>query len=97
MKIGQAIKTLRTGRRLTQHSLAESAGVSKGFLSLIEKGKREPDLDFVEKIASVLRIPPQLVLLLACERYPKGRRYARPLSAIARALDDLLRTYSSGK
>jgi len=94
MDIGQAIKTLRTKRRVTQKDLAERSGVSQGFLSLIEKGEREPDFELIEKIAGALKIPPQLVLLLACGRHSRGRRYARPLKRIASALDELLRTYS---
>jgi len=97
MNIGQAIKTLRTRRRVTQHELAAGAGVSQGFLSLVEKGKREPGFEFIEKIARKLQIPPHLVLLLACETYPKGRRYSRPLQTIARALDELLRAYAPSK
>ena len=97
MKIGQAIKILRTKRHVTQHDLAVGAGVTQGFLSLVEKGKREPGFEFVEKIANVLRVPPQLVLLLACENHPRGKRYARPLQAIAHALDDLLRVYAPSK
>ena len=97
MNIGQAIKTLRTRRRITQHELAAGAEVTQGFLSLVEKGKREPGFEFIEKIAKELQVPPHLVLLLACEAHPKGRRYSRPLQTIARALDELLRAYTSNK
>ena len=97
MNIGQAIKILRTKRQVTQRDLATDAGVSQGFLSLVEKGKREPGFDLIERIVDVLRSPPQLVFLLACEGHPKGRRYTRPLQSIAHALDDLLRAYTPHK
>lgn len=97
MNIGQAIKILRTKRQVTQRDLAIGAGVSQGFLSLVEKGKREPGFELIERVANVLRVPPQLVFLLACEGPPRGRRYARPLQTIARILDDLVRACTPSK
>ncbi len=94
MNIGEAIKTLRTKRGVTQEELAERSGVTQGFLSLVERGEREPALDFIDTVSRALNVPPQLILLLACEQHPRGRRYARPLRRIASALDELLRTYA---
>lgn len=97
MNIGQAIRQLRTTRGVTQQNLALNTGVTQGFLSLVEKGKREPGFGFVERIAEVLRVPPQLVLLLACEGHPRAKRYSKQLQQIAEALDGLLRACTTSK
>ena len=94
MNIGEAIKILRKKRGVTQQELAERSGITQGFLSLVERGEREPALTFVDQVSRALKVPPQLVLLLACERHPRGRRYARPLRRITSALDELLRAYA---
>jgi transcriptional regulator with XRE-family HTH domain len=55
-RIGQKIKTLRTEKNLTQEQLAEKAGISIDFLSLIERGRNAPSLESLEKIANALNI-----------------------------------------
>ena len=97
MNIGRAIRQLRTTRGITQQGLAVSTGITQGFLSLVEKGKREPGFGFVERVAEVLRVPPQLVLLLACEGHSRAKRYSKQLRQITEALDDLLRAYTTSK
>lgn len=54
--LGQRIATLRTDRRLTQEQLAYGAGKSKGYLSLIEQGKRLPSLTFLVALAALLKV-----------------------------------------
>lgn len=94
MKIGEAVKILRKRRGVTQQELAELSGVTQGFLSLIERGEREPAVAFVGRVSKALKVPPQLILLLACEGHPHTRRYARPLRQITAVLDELLRVYA---
>jgi transcriptional regulator with XRE-family HTH domain len=56
-QLGQAIKRLRTKRRLTQGQLAELAGVSQPYLSQLEAGlKREPAVRIIHRIAKVLGV-----------------------------------------
>ncbi|MBI4355925.1 MAG: helix-turn-helix transcriptional regulator [Candidatus Omnitrophica bacterium] len=95
MNVGEAIKTLRVRRQITQKFLAERCGITQGFLSLVERGDREPGFDLVEKISETLGVPPQLILLLACEKYTRGKRYSKPLRKIALTLDELLHAYSA--
>lgn len=97
MNIGQAIRQLRTTRGVTQQGLAVSTGVTQGFLSLVEKGKREPGFGFVERVAKTLRVPPKFVLLLACEGHPRAKRYSKQLQQINETLDDLFRICTTSK
>lgn len=92
MDIGKAIKTIRSRHKVSQQVLAKEIGVSQGYLSLIEKGLREPGFSLVNQIANTLNVPPQFIFLLACENQPTYKRYAKPLQNITRLLDDILKT-----
>jgi transcriptional regulator with XRE-family HTH domain len=67
MNYGKAIKMLRVSRGLQQRQLAKKVGLDSSYVSLLESGKRLPSLQVVELIASKLRVPPYLILLLASE------------------------------
>lgn len=90
MGIGKAIKLLRTRHKVPQQVLAKNVGVTQGYLSLIEKGLREPGFDLIEKIAKTLSIPQQIIFLLACNRTAKSKRFAKPLKNITLLIDDIL-------
>lgn len=47
---------------VSQEELAERAGCSRGYLSEIESGKREPGRDILERIANFFEIPTALLL-----------------------------------
>ena len=55
--LGCNIKQERHKQKLTQEQLAESAGISAAFLSLIENGHKVPSLETVCQIASCLGTP----------------------------------------
>lgn len=90
MGIGQAIKVLRTRHKVPQQVLAKKIGITQGYLSLVEKGLREPGFDLIEKIADTLSIPQQIIFLLACNRAVKSGRFAKPLKNITLLIDDIL-------
>ncbi len=66
--LGSAIKLCRTKRNLTLSELAEKTGLSVSYLSYIEKGKRTPNLDVLDKIAQALEMPLNLLVFLATDR-----------------------------
>jgi DNA-binding XRE family transcriptional regulator len=51
------LKALREWKGMTQSSLAKSSGVSQGFLSDIESGKRVASADTLARIANALELP----------------------------------------
>jgi transcriptional regulator with XRE-family HTH domain len=55
-KFGNRIRLLRGDRGLTQEQLAERAGISVDFLSLIERGKNSPSFDNLDDIAGALGV-----------------------------------------
>ena len=55
--IGEKIKQLRLQKRLSLTELSEKAGVSKSYLSTIERNlQQNPSVQFLEKIADVLGV-----------------------------------------
>lgn len=63
MMVGKTIRVLRVTRDLSQGKLARALGVSAGYLSLVEKDKREPSLGFLRKVASYFNMPVGFLLL----------------------------------
>lgn len=56
MNIGQAIKSVREERGLSQAAVAENSGISRTALSNIETGDARPNLDTVVAIAEALGV-----------------------------------------
>lgn len=52
--VGDRIREIRDTKKLTQDQLAEKAGISKGFLSEIENGKRNVSSEYLLRIANAL-------------------------------------------
>lgn len=56
--IGDRVKRLRMEKKMSLSELAEQAGVAKSYLSSLERNlQRNPSIQFLEKIASVLNVP----------------------------------------
>lgn len=67
MNIGGAIQLARTKRKLSQRELADRAGISVSYLSLLERSKRDPPLSTLQKIAAALGIPLEILFFLGAE------------------------------
>ena len=52
--LGKRIKELRVGRRVSQEELAEVMGANPKYLSSVERGRENPTLDFLMKLAAAL-------------------------------------------
>ena len=55
--LGKTIKEARLEKNITLIELANKADISKGHLSQIEKNKKEPSWDMLEKISNALEVP----------------------------------------
>ncbi len=61
--IGDRVKRLRTEKKLSMTELAEKAGVAKSYLSSLERNiQTNPSIQFLEKIATVLNVPLDVLL-----------------------------------
>ena len=67
LTIGRSIRKYRIALELAQRELAEEAGISVPFLSQIENGHRDPSPAVLKRLASVLEVPIELILLNAID------------------------------
>lgn len=56
--LGERIRDQRNAARLTQQELAHRLGVSVAYVSLIERGRRNPPYTTVLTIARALQVAP---------------------------------------
>lgn len=69
MNLGKAISLCRTQRGLTQSALADRAGLSTSYLSLLEQNKRkDPTLSTIQKLAIALGVPSGILFFLAADK-----------------------------
>jgi transcriptional regulator with XRE-family HTH domain len=64
-QLGERVKIRREGLGLTQRSLAEKLGVEASHVAFIESGRRKPSLKLVARLADILGLNRQNLLLLA--------------------------------
>jgi transcriptional regulator with XRE-family HTH domain len=67
--VGPVVRRLRQERSLSQEALAESARVSSGYLSKLERGVyKQPSFEVLDRIATALQIPtPELYRIAGIE------------------------------
>ena len=53
-KFGRTLKVIREDRELSQERLAELARVDRTYVSMIERGKRQPTLEVAKRFADAL-------------------------------------------
>ena len=89
VKLGQYIKSIRKGRKMSVKDLSETAGISKSYMDYIENGAREPQVEMLAKISAVLEIP--LVALLDLQKKEQLESAITKLRAdgVARSDDEL--------
>ena len=68
MAFKEALKDLRTSRKLTQAELAQAIGISQTAISLYERGEREPDMQLLTKFAQLFSV--DMNFLLGTEAKP---------------------------
>jgi putative transcriptional regulator len=64
-KLGEFLKTRRAALGLTQRELAEKIGVEASHVAFIENERRKPSLKLIARMADVLGIDRQELLVLA--------------------------------
>jgi len=61
--IGEAIREIRIKREISQEELAFESGFDRTYISLLERGIRNPTVRTLVKLASVLKVRPSEILL----------------------------------
>jgi transcriptional regulator with XRE-family HTH domain len=57
--VGQNVRRLRVERKLTQEQLAHEAGIDLTYLGGIERGRRNPSVSVLGRLATVLAVHPR--------------------------------------
>jgi transcriptional regulator with XRE-family HTH domain len=71
--LGKRVRILRLTRELTQDELAAAAGMSRSFVSLIEKGTHGVDVVRLLRLAAALDVPlAELIGATPPDRRPPG-------------------------
>ncbi len=91
--IGGTIRRARTDRRRTLRDVSREARVSLGYLSEIERGRKEPSSELLASICEALALPlPDLLDDAAESMRPTRVRAPRPVTLAAAGVDPALRS-----
>lgn len=71
---GEVLRVYRKKRGFTQEQLAELTDLHDRYISLMERGLRQPTLTTIFKLAQALEISPQELLRLVERNYQKRKR-----------------------
>lgn len=55
-KFGKALREIRLKKKMSQGDVAEKLGVHRSYISELERGKRNPSLLTIKKIAKALEV-----------------------------------------
>jgi len=65
---GQVLREYRLKSSLSQEDLALEAGVDRTFVSMLERGKRQPTLGTIFRIATALGVSPATLVARTASR-----------------------------
>ncbi len=57
-----ALKNIRENKGISEKKLSEIAGISQGYISDIEAGKKSPTVRMLYRIAEALKVCPHILL-----------------------------------
>ena len=63
--INEALRLIRVYHDMKQNEAAERLGISKSYLSEIEKGHKEPSLDLIRKYENAFDIPVSSIMFFS--------------------------------
>lgn len=69
---GAVLKELRTERGLSQQKLALESDLDRTFISLLERGLRQPTLGTIFRLSRVLELSPAHIVELVETRHREG-------------------------
>jgi transcriptional regulator with XRE-family HTH domain len=81
--VGDVLRRARTSQGRTLREVSDSARVSLGYLSEVERGRKEPSSELLNAICDALEVPLSAVLTDAGEQMAREERVAvaAPVSA----------------
>jgi transcriptional regulator with XRE-family HTH domain len=61
-KFGKALREIRLKKNLSQGDIADKLGVHRSYISGLERGKRNPSLLTIKKMAKAIGVEPEELL-----------------------------------
>jgi transcriptional regulator with XRE-family HTH domain len=86
--IGDVLRLVRTSQGRTLREVSDSARVSLGYLSEVERGRKEPSSELLNAICDALEVPLSEVLIGAGERMAREESDARSVPSASGASID---------
>lgn len=62
MDVGLRLKLFRVTATLKQKDVADKLGVTVNFVSMVERGKRDPTLRFLQRFSEMVGVPVSILL-----------------------------------
>jgi transcriptional regulator with XRE-family HTH domain len=81
--IGDVLRRARTTQRRTLREVSDAARVSLGYLSEVERGRKEASSELLNSICDALDVPLSQVLVDAGEQLAHQDRAQEPIEAAA--------------
>ncbi|CAJ1500029.1 transcriptional regulator ClgR [[Mycobacterium] kokjensenii] len=78
--VGEVLRQARTTQGRTLREVSDSARVSLGYLSEVERGRKEASSELLNAICAALQIPLSTVLFDAGNRLARAERAQRPVA-----------------
>jgi transcriptional regulator with XRE-family HTH domain len=75
MQLGNAIRMVRTAKRMKQQEVADGTGCDVSYISLLETGRRDPTWSMLQKICSAMHVKLTLVIALTESEEPELEPY----------------------
>jgi transcriptional regulator with XRE-family HTH domain len=85
--LGKRIREIRKSQAISQEQLAERAGISAQYVSNIERGKENPTLDLLLRLAEALRVSLGQMCDLETVEEMNRRKLRSSVSGILRSAD----------
>jgi transcriptional regulator with XRE-family HTH domain len=79
--VGDVLRRARTSQGRTLREVSDAAMVSLGYLSEVERGRKEASSELLSAICSALDVPMSRVLVDAGERLARHEALAEPIGA----------------
>lgn len=73
-EFGPVLRMFRHAAALTQEELSERLGVAAPYVSMLESGRKYPNLEMLFKLAAALNIQPNTLIAAMEERLAKRGR-----------------------
>ena len=97
MKLGKTIREVRFKKGITQKELSIKANISQAYLSLIEKNKKKPSMEVLDKICNVFEVPTSILMLISTdtEDIPESKKKA--FDQIFPSIESMMKNIFIGK